>query len=296
VLPKESESFDPVSLTYGTLSIPNLTSVIVSVRDSANLVLIYDTVFCVASLVGLVRLLAHLSFHKRLSMVTSTLSAAAWSLTHFFLLLFLVLCIFAFICCVILGSVMDDFSTWGSSLTRLWRLAMGEVEDFYDRVLRANSSLGLIIVILFELLVGLLLLNVLISLIIGAYESVAIQQEGSDTIAQSLYFYCYRKLVKGKRWIKDWACGRKKWKLRGGAVLHPHSEEVLRPDETFTDDPTHMKALPPRGIVDGKFMHLREARAVLLQSPAPKSAVNRILSRLVFDKTFSNTNNPVKML
>jgi hypothetical protein len=189
------------------------------------------------------------------------------ALFHFFIVLLIVLCLFASITSVVLGTAIDDFSTWRASFVRLWRLAMGEVENFYDVILAANSTLGLMLVVIFHLLVVLLLFNVLISIMIGAHEAASADVDEFETVVDTLQFYAGRKMMKFTTFVND-------------IVVFTRQRCFPSPDADANEEES---IKPPVFSSRRQMVPLSDAKKMLRASPAPAHTVKRILAQMVFE-------------
>ncbi|CAM9624346.1 unnamed protein product, partial [Ectocarpus sp. 12 AP-2014] len=126
-----------------------------------------------------------LTFHKRMSIVTDTLSRASTHLDHFLFVFFLVILAFSALMWLLVGSSTKEFSTLEDAWQSVTRISLGESENFYPQILDAQPTVGPVVVVLYQVLGVVLLLNVVIAILLEAYRGVVSGMRGEDTIFQS---------------------------------------------------------------------------------------------------------------
>ncbi|CAM9848372.1 unnamed protein product, partial [Ectocarpus sp. 13 AM-2016] len=113
-----------------------------------------------------------LTFHKRMSIVTDTLSRASTHLDHFLFVFFLVILAFSALAWLLVGSSTKEFSTLEDAWRSVIRISLGESENFYPQILDAQPTVGPVVVVLYQVLGVVLLLNVVIAILLEAYRGV----------------------------------------------------------------------------------------------------------------------------
>mmetsp|Transcript_36444 Transcript_36444/g.46417 ORF Transcript_36444/g.46417 Transcript_36444/m.46417 type:complete len:735 (+) Transcript_36444:152-2356(+) len=154
-----------------------------------------NIIFMVSALLGLLKLLKKMTFHKRLALIIDVLVIGAKDLLHYFIIFFVVVTIFCNIGLAFLGPYSDKFVDFRSSFVSLVRIGLGEPGSLYDEFLAYAPVFGVIFMVAYQSLVGLVLLNVLISICV---ESFAVYKQGLpdnyDTVHFSFLIYIIRML------------------------------------------------------------------------------------------------------
>ena len=166
----------------------------------------FTTIVACGLLVALGRTVLLLDFHPTSAIVSGTLRRASSGLGCFFLIFALVVLVYAFIGMILLGRSRLEFSGFGLAVNTLLFIAIGEVESIQDVIFKANVDEEYVTVIQalylwsFILLVTILLMNVLLSIIVGAFVEL---QEKSEKQLESRPVHSFsRSLVTSIRfWI-----------------------------------------------------------------------------------------------
>ncbi|CAN0281687.1 unnamed protein product, partial [Hapterophycus canaliculatus] len=129
-----------------------------------------DAAAVAGGMLGLARLFIMLRFHPRLSLVTDVLTASAVHLVHFFIMFFMVVGVYTNLAWVIFGPSSSLFETWSASFVTMTRIALGEFDDMYPRMVAINETAGFIIIVTYQTLQGILLLNIVISILLDGFQ------------------------------------------------------------------------------------------------------------------------------
>eukprot|EP00903_Cladosiphon_okamuranus_P014277 g13260.t1 len=164
-----------------------------------------DAAAVAGSLFGLARLFIMLRFHPRLSLVTDVVASSAVHLVHFFIMFFMVVAVYSNVVWVIFGPSLSLFATWTASFVTMTRIALGEFDNLYPLMVETNDAAAFIIIATYQTLQGILLLNIVISILLDSFQVIheCNSEKASDTLRQTVMA----------------TLGR--WRIRLGAVLHP---------------------------------------------------------------------------
>lgn len=119
-----------------------------------------------------------LRFNKRMSILSSTLKNAAFSLAMFGLIFGILFLAFSLIGTVVFGSMVNEYRNTASSFTSLLSLMLGKT-TFKD-LDEANRILGPLFFFAFMFLVSMVLINMFLSIIIDSYHEVKRDLEKQD--------------------------------------------------------------------------------------------------------------------
>ncbi|CAM9245358.1 unnamed protein product, partial [Laminaria digitata] len=193
---------------------------VVALHNVALFVSTYYFVFLLTTMAGLYRwIFQMLTFHKRMSVVADTLSGSSTHLHHILLVAFLVALVFTNLTWLLVGSHSEEFSTPGEAWRSVTRVSLGEYENFYPQILEAQPTVGPVIVVVYQVLGVVLLLNVVIAVLLEAYRVVVVGMQNEDTILQSLVAFVGMTLCMGKarmQWTHDYV----QWWLSDGTSRH----------------------------------------------------------------------------
>ncbi|CAM9200045.1 unnamed protein product [Ascophyllum nodosum] len=281
----------------------SVTSEVLFLLDIALFVSVYEYVFLFTTLAALYRWIFHiLSFHKRMSIVTDTLSKASTHLDHFIFVMLLVVLVFSNLTWLLVGSTAVEFSTFEEAWKSIIRVSLGESENFYPQILAAQPQFGPVVVVLYQVLAIILLLNVVIAVLLEAYRGVRGGMKGEDTIFQSLVAFL------GLSWCSfqarmRWGYAYVRWRL-----LKRRSPLIRRPS-------FKIKLQGPTGVygVDGKpvlmvrrlpkdsglyyvgrhlsfncprYITVREMQALIEATPVPAVVASRLVRKIVHEWIF----------
>eukprot|EP00904_Undaria_pinnatifida_P002750 jgi/Undpi1/12476/HiC_scaffold_5.g02147.m1 len=144
-----------------------------------------DAAAVAGSMIGLARLFIMLRFHPRLSLVTDVLAASGVHLVHFFIMFFMVVGVYSAVVFtalrqrhdfnsnlgwVIFGPSSELFATWTISFVTMTRVALGEFDSVYPGMYTINPGSAFIIIATYQTLQGILLLNIVISILLDGFQ------------------------------------------------------------------------------------------------------------------------------
>ncbi|CAM9678768.1 unnamed protein product, partial [Laminaria digitata] len=147
-----------------------------------------DAAAVAGSMIGLARLFIMLRFHPRLSLVTDVLAASGVHLVHFFIMFFMVVGVYSNLCWVIFGPSSELFATWTSSFVTMTRVALGEFDSVYPGMYTINPASAFIIIATYQTLQGILLLNIVISILLDGFQMVQNRSanKSTDTLRETV--------------------------------------------------------------------------------------------------------------
>ncbi|CAM9929852.1 unnamed protein product [Ectocarpus fasciculatus] len=126
-----------------------------------------------------------LRFHPRLSLVTDVLTASAVHLVHFFIMFFMVVGVYSNLVWVIFGPSSLLFATWTTSFVTMTRIALGEFDNIYPLMVDIDGAAAFMIIVSYQTLQVILLLNIVISILLDAFQMV--QKRNSVVAADTLW-------------------------------------------------------------------------------------------------------------
>ena len=174
---------NPGTSATGTLN--DFTDTLVQTNLAVQLWVAYTTIISIALIMMLFKSLSLLDFHPTSAVVSGTLKKASNSLLCFFAIFALVVLNYALVGMILLGRSRYEFSTFGLAINTLLFAALGELQQletlvFYTRV---DAEYVTVIQALYFwsyiLLVTILLMNVLLSIIVGAFVNLQDKTEKS---------------------------------------------------------------------------------------------------------------------
>ncbi|CAM9198098.1 unnamed protein product, partial [Laminaria digitata] len=207
-----------VSLSLSVVDCHYLVQEVVALHKVTLFASTYYFVVLLATMAGLYRWIFQiLTFHKRMSIVADTLSGARTHLHHFLLVAFLVALVFMNLTWLLVGSRSEAFTTTAETWRSVIRIALGEYENFYPQIMEAQPTVGPVVVVVYQVLEVVLLLNVVIAVLLEVLVVGGMQDE--DTIFQSLVAFVGMTMCMGKEKIQ-WTNAYIRWWLLGGTSLH----------------------------------------------------------------------------
>eukprot|EP00904_Undaria_pinnatifida_P010525 jgi/Undpi1/6602/HiC_scaffold_20.g09081.m1 len=148
-------------------SIVSVAEEVVALHRVALFASTHDCIFVLTTMAGFYRWIFQiLTFHKRMSIVADTLRRASTHLDHFLFVFFLVVMVFTNLTWLLVGSSAIQFSTLEEAWRSVVRVSLGEYENFYPQILDAQPIVGPVIVVLYQVLGIVLLLNVVIAVLL----------------------------------------------------------------------------------------------------------------------------------
>ncbi len=116
------------------------------------------------------KIFKYFEFQDRLNVLTRTI-ATAWTDLYHFLVMFIVIFIgFGIIGYLLFGTALQSYSTIGNGLQATFELVIGNYD--LQSIMRIDITLSLIYFYVFVFLVSIVLLNVLLAILMGAYSEV----------------------------------------------------------------------------------------------------------------------------
>jgi hypothetical protein len=226
-------------------SLNNLVDTVTELDLTVQLWVAYTTIISIALLVVLGRILALLDFHPTSAIVSGTLRRASVGLIHFFFVFTIVVLFYAFVGMLLLGRTRAEFSNFGLAVNTLLFVAIGEVQLTQDLIFYQKFDTDYVAVIQavyfwsYVLLVTIILMNLLLSIIVGAFvelqdtNSKSIERRSIHSFGRSFgtslrfwgkdtYIHCQRALSRVRR------CGMTPKKSLQPPVSNPAGEDECR--------------------------------------------------------------------
>ncbi|CAM9350133.1 unnamed protein product [Ectocarpus sp. 8 AP-2014] len=245
-----------------------------------------------------------LTFHKRMSIVTDTLSRASTHLDHFLFVFFLVILAFAALTWLLVGSSTKEFSTLEDAWQSVTRISLGESENFYPQILDAQPTVGPVVVVLYQVLGVVLLLNVVIAILLEAYRGVVSGMRGEDTILQSFMAFVGMSWCSSKTRIR-WATACIRWRLGGRRNTSPQDRPSRPSLKMFLQGSTGVCGVDGRPVVMvrrppesstvvgrqlsfncPRYITVTEMQALIEATPVPARVADRLVRKIVHDWVF----------
>jgi hypothetical protein len=160
------------------LKVSSLESLLGTINEAdatVQLWVAYTTVMSLAILAVLGRTLSLLDFHPTSAIVSGTLRRASVGLLHFSCIFTIVVLMYAFVGMLLLGRSRDEFSNFGQALNTLLFVAIGEVQIVQEIIFYTTVDANYVTVIQalyfwsYVILVTIILMNLLLSIIVGAF-------------------------------------------------------------------------------------------------------------------------------
>jgi len=118
------------------------------------------------------KMFKYYEFQDRLNVLTRTI-ASAWTDLYHFLVMFIVIFFgFGIIGYLLFGTALQSYSTLGNCLQATFELIIGNYD--LQSIMRIDLALALLYFYVFVFLVSIVLLNVLLAILMGAYVEVSI--------------------------------------------------------------------------------------------------------------------------
>jgi uncharacterized membrane protein len=117
---------------------------------------------------------------------------------HFAIIFLLIVILFAAVASITMGAVVNEFCDFYNAFITLIRVSFGHFDEVYNRIVELFPYEGALLVIMFQLLMGLLLLNILLSILVNAYNKYTERIHGEESVFESLVFYFGRQALKLK--------------------------------------------------------------------------------------------------
>ncbi|CAM9735015.1 unnamed protein product [Sphacelaria rigidula] len=262
---------------------------------------VYKQLFLATTLVGLYRLLFQkLTFHRRMSIVTDTLSGAGTNLGHLLFVFLLVLAVFVEVTWLLVGKGSAHFTRLGDALESMIRVSLGEGESFYPEILEVQPELGVVLVVFYQVLGVVLLLNVVVAILLEAYRGVVVGMRDEDTIFQALTAFVGMTLLSWQTRVR-WAGRYLRWRVGRRRVLseRPSLKVALQgPTGVIGVDgfPVVMVRRPDpfkAALVERqlsyncpRYITVTEMMALIEATPVPAFVAERIVRRIVHHWVF----------
>jgi len=132
--------------------------------------------------------------NPRMNFVLQTMSKASVDFGHFLIIFVMVFVSFVVIGHMTFGGTIDDFSTFGKAVHATFLIMMGFVFDEYKvKMLDSTASLGVAWTAVFNLVMGLLFLNMIFAIIFDVYKDVRSGAVDSPSALQQLWEFWIAK-------------------------------------------------------------------------------------------------------
>ncbi|CAM9826595.1 unnamed protein product, partial [Sphacelaria rigidula] len=213
-----------------------------------------------------------------------------------------VLAVFVHVNWLIVGKVSADFTTNQSAWRSMLRTSLGEAENFYPEILGAVPDIGPVVVILYQVLGIVLLLNVLIAIFLEAYRGVIAGMRDEDTIFQSLTAFLGMTLLSLRARLR-WARSYLRWRMHRRRVQseRPSLKVGLQgPTGVIGVDglPVVMVRRPDPSEAElverqlsyncPRYITVTEMQALIEATPVPRHVAERMVRRIVHHWVFDS--------
>jgi len=170
---------------------------------------VYNSLTVINGILSLFVVFYTFSFHSQLSVVTETMAHSAVHLFHFLIVFIVIVCLFSAICYILFGQSSDDFKDISACLASLAIMSFGSFD--YNALKAISNPLGPIVFFGFQTLVTLLMLNILLSIVLDAYEvAKSAAEESRETLIETSFNFI----------------GRQQARLRGILLALSHGKET----------------------------------------------------------------------
>jgi len=179
---------------------------------------IWLAMFFITCILSIIYITKIMSFHKHLALVRDVVVGSALDLLHFALVFLSAIVVFSIILATYYGPHNENFSSIWQSVLSTIRIGLGDAGDFYEEMLEITDSTAYIIAPLtvysLQFSIGLLFLNILISISVDAYMRSRESFDSTDwAIWESLLCYVCRKYLRVQNWLSGGfkRSERRKW-------------------------------------------------------------------------------------
>ena len=188
---------------YGLLSMKSVEQAryeefIHALRSVERTLQLYQTLVCLALFLMVLQLIAKLSFHPRLGVISRTITNAAYQLCFFFVLFFFVTIIFTVLGCTLFGFSFDEFGTLGDALESCLFVMLGDSLAYNEMI--ATAGLEVMTRLwywLYVIIVIFVLMNALLAIIVEGYtNATAIDPCWREPLYRHLQIVFYRLQAK----------------------------------------------------------------------------------------------------
>mmetsp|Transcript_22574 Transcript_22574/g.29562 ORF Transcript_22574/g.29562 Transcript_22574/m.29562 type:complete len:800 (+) Transcript_22574:336-2735(+) len=229
-----------------------------------------------------------LKFHKQVSLITDTLTKAMTDLIHFLVIFLFVHFLFSAIMWIMVGSQLEDYKTLSSSLSHMLLVTFGSFD--FEALANANDVAPYVF-FFFEFLVTLLLFNILLSIMIDAYEgakSAAASHE--EPLLESLFHYCGRNFCFCRNGLQRifrlcMSCKNERTfpgaaDSSGGHLVSKYSEvkDIIKDGFNYSRR-FHGSSMSNSKLPSQDLVHLKVAKEALVRSPCLNITAIRYLRR-----------------
>ncbi len=143
-----------------------------AIEEAANLSLDQLIINSFNIFLSTLKIFKYFEFQDRLNVLTRTI-ATAWTDLYHFLVMFIVIFIgFGIIGYLLFGTALQSYSTIGNCLQATFELVIGNYD--LQSIMRIDLTLSLVYFYVFVFLVSIVLLNVLLAILMGAYSEVSV--------------------------------------------------------------------------------------------------------------------------
>ncbi|CAM9204720.1 unnamed protein product, partial [Sphacelaria rigidula] len=264
-------------------------------EDVAVFAASFKLLVLVTTMAGLHRLLFQkLTFHKRMSIVSDTLSRAGTNLQHFLFVFVLVLFVFVEVTWLIIGTGLGDFTLFSSAWQSMLRISLGEGENFYPQIKETQPEVGAVLIITYQVLGVVVLLSMVVAIILEAYRGVVVGMRYEDTVFRSLLAFLGMTILSWQIRIR-WAQSYLLWRMNNERV--PSQRPSLQVALQGSTGVVGVDGLPvvvmrtsssETGRVERqlsyncpRYITVFEMQALIKAAPAPAFIVSHVLRKIV---------------
>ena len=135
-----------------------------------ELVRTWEALVAFTLLLQIIRMFKYLEWHPRLNLISATMREAAPEFMAWTIVFVIVLVLSGFLGHHLFGRYLVAFYSWENSVITVFRVIFGDFN--YDDLVESRYHFGLIFFILIQLLLTVLLMNVMLAIVIGAFVEI----------------------------------------------------------------------------------------------------------------------------
>ena len=147
---------------------------------------VYSWSNVLAMVLLVMRWITHLSFHRRLAIVTTTIYHAATDLLHFVVPFSIIISCYAFMAWTLIGRQNDDFSTFERSFVSLSLVALGDFALF-SSIEDIEKEIGPLFFLSYVIIVTVLMINIVLAIVVDAFMSSANSKSSKKSDRSTLF-------------------------------------------------------------------------------------------------------------
>lgn len=169
---------------------------IIALEDEIHYAQSFRYAMAAYPLVVIMRIFKAFSAQARLAVVTDTIVYASVDLFHFMIVFVSVFSAFCVSGVTFFGRDFDEFSTPARAFNQLFRALMGDLD--WEKLRQAGRYEGMLFLLFFRIMMSLVMINLLISMIMDAYNKTKAMNKGAEMIWEELGQEIKMRIGKGK--------------------------------------------------------------------------------------------------